>query len=634
MGGRDRGMKKNHKRAFICAAIAAGSVILTMLMAGIQFFHLVDLKAQDAHFVLRGPVPTKDIVLIGIDDKALNHYPQLLSFWQPYYADAIRAAGEAGAKVFMLDVAFGVNVAEYAPENDALLAQAFAETSANTPVICAFVPGTLSQQQDPRFAVPLNMIASAFGTSAMANLTADSDDFVRRQVLIEAPKAGVPTETLMRSMSLRAAEKFLGRDAEFRGSKLFLAGREIPVDRDRNLTINYAGPAETFPWVSRYDVVTAYRAGNRAQLEKWMKGKAVILGRDDNEDRFATPYYTAFVGTKWRTAGAEVHANVLRTILTGQFLKPVPEGARIIALGVAAALCVAAVTSFTVVWTAFWSAAVLFFLLLGTHILFRGGLLLSTSQMLLAFSWSLVGGIAYRFAMAEKKSTFFKRAVSLFVGREVASTLEETEKIGLTGKRQMVTILFTDIRGFTAFCESKDPAVVVDLLNVYMSTMVSIIVRYGGQVNKFIGDGILAVFSDSDPGAQPGDHALRTVQCATEIVQQVIGEFRTGAGLHSGEVVIGNIGSSDKMEFTVLGNTVNLASRLESLNKEEKTRLLMSEESRAMLGGAIDTIYLGAVPVKGKTDKMKLYTVTALLDESRIQEIRATEAIARLGQAA
>jgi adenylate cyclase len=215
--------------------------------------------------------------------------------------------------------------------------------------------------------------------------------------------------------------------------------------------------------------------------------------------------------------------------------------------------------------------------------------------------------------------------VALFVGKQVATALDETQKISLVGKRQKVTILFTDIRGFTAFCESKDPAVVVDLLNVYMSKMVSIIVKNGGHVNKFIGDGILAVFTDDDPGARPGDHAIRTARCATEMVSEVVGEFRTGAGFHSGEVVIGNVGSSDKLEFTVLGDTVNVASRLESLNKDQKTKLLMSEQAREMLGGEIDTMYLGAVPVKGKSEKMKLFTVTSLLEESRIAELKAQE---------
>jgi adenylate cyclase len=133
-------------------------------------------------------------------------------------------------------------------------------------------------------------------------------------------------------------------------------------------------------------------------------------------------------------------------------------------------------------------------------------------------------------------------------------------------------------------------------------------------VNKFIGDGILAVFSDDDEGARPGDHAYRAVVCATEMVTAP-SQFNTGSGLHSGEVVIGNVGSSDKMEFTVLGDTVNLASRLESLNKEHKTKLLLSEATLETMGGAIDTLYLGEVAVRGKSVPMKLYTVTSLVPE-------------------
>ena len=637
-------MKKNWKRVLICAAIVLGSVLLTLAMGTIQFFKGVDLKAQDAHFVVRGTLPTKDILLVEIDKKAESRYTEMLAFWQPYYADAMRALADGGAKVMVLDVAFAIPVKKWAPGNDEIIAQAFSEVSPRMPVICAFVAAE-SNQQDPEFAVPLNMIASAFGMSAYPNLTVDSDDFVRREELMEPVKPGDNVAGLERSMALRAAEKVVGQDVEFRNGEMYLAGRRIPTDSiyqdtgleqgwHHNLTINFAGPPDTFPRISLYDLVAAYRAGNKAQLEKWAKGKAVLLGPDDLEDRHATPFYTAFASNQWRTPGVEIHANVLETLLTGNFLRPVPDWVRTAALAVAATASVVVVTSFAVTQTALGSVVVLFLLLAGTHVLFRYGLLLSTSQMLLAFALALIGGIIYRFATAEKKSSFFKSAVALFVGRQVASSLEEKQEISLVGKREKVTILFTDIRGFTAFCESKDPAVVVDLLNVYMGTMVSIIVKFGGHVNKFIGDGILAVFSDDDPGAQPGDHALRTVKCATEMVEQVIGEFRTGAGLHSGEVVIGNVGSSDKLEFTVLGNTVNLASRLESLNKDQKTRLLMSEESLEMLDGAIDTIYLGAVPVKGKTEKMKLFTVTALLEESRVRELRAEQSFAQTEQMA
>jgi adenylate cyclase len=488
--------------------------------------------------------------------------------------------------------------------------------------VSAFVASS-ADQSNPAFAVPANMLASTFGMAAMANLTVDNDDFVRRQELMEEPKPGVPAEMLTRSMALRAAEVFLGKKADLRNGEVYLGDRRIPTDGKRTVTINFAGPADTFPKISLFDVIDAIRKGDHAQLEKWVKGKVVLLGPDNIDDRHATPFYTAFGSTnKWMTPGVEVHANTLRTLLTSDVLQPVPDWARVLALSLGAAATVAVVTAFAVSQTALWAIVVLFAALVATHLLFRAGWLLSSTEMLLVFVWALIGGVIYRFATAEKKSSFFKSAVALFVGKEVARSLDQEEKIGLSGKRQMVTIMFSDIRGFTSFCESKDPAAVVDLLNTYMATMCKIIVAHHGHVNKFIGDGILAVFSDTDEGAGPDSHALRAIKCATAMVSAP-SEFKTGTGLHSGEVVIGNVGSSEKMEFTVLGDTVNLASRLESLNKEHKTKLLMSEETRVMAGGSVDTFYLGAVPVRGKTEPMKLYTVTSLLTEETRQHAMA-----------
>jgi adenylate cyclase len=154
--------------------------------------------------------------------------------------------------------------------------------------------------------------------------------------------------------------------------------------------------------------------------------------------------------------------------------------------------------------------------------------------------------------------------------------------------------------------------VVVQLLNEYMAQMVSIIIRHRGHVNKFIGDGILAVFSDTDEGASPYDHPMRAVQCATEIVTAP-SRFDTGAGIHTGVAVVGNVGSADKMEYTVLGDTVNLASRLESLNKEHKTKLLMSEATEKLLGESVETHRLGSIAIRGKAVPINLYTLVALM---------------------
>jgi len=612
-------MKRNWQRRGIGAGIALASVVLTLLLGSIRFFQLLDLKAQDAHFVLRGKVPTKDIVIIGIDDKATNNFPEPMLFWQQYYATAIRAAADGGGKTLVLDVAFGVPVSAYGkPDNDAALAEAFNYANPTMPMVTAFVAST-ADQSNPAFAVPLNMMAAAFGSAAYANLTADADDFVRRQELIEAPKPGVDPAMLTRSMSMRAVERFTGKEVQVRGGKMYLGDQLIPTDDQRTLTINFAGPADTFPEISLYDVVQAARAGNKAQLEKWFKGKVVLLGPDNIDDRHATPFYTAFgLTNKWRTPGVEIHANSIHTLLTGTFLQPVALWFLVITMLLTSLITVGIVISFKASRSAAWSLLVLATGVTLTHVFFRYGWLVSTVDLLLAYLLALIGGAIYRFITAEKKSSFFKSAVALFVGKQVAQSLDASNKISKVGKREVVTIMFSDIRGFTAFCESKDPAVVVDLLNTYMGTMCEIIVRHGGHVNKFIGDGILAVFSDDDDGAKPGDHAYRAIICAVEMVTAP-SEFKTGTGMHSGEVVIGNVGSSEKMEFTVLGDTVNLASRLESLNKENKTKLLMSGTTYEMLGGTIDTYYLGAVPVRGKTEPMKLFTVASLVTD----EIRA-----------
>jgi adenylate cyclase len=154
----------------------------------------------------------------------------------------------------------------------------------------------------------------------------------------------------------------------------------------------------------------------------------------------------------------------------------------------------------------------------------------------------------------------------------------------------------------------------VDLLNDYMKQMVSIIVRHGGHVNKFIGDGILAIFSDEE-GAELGNHPQRAVRCGLELVTAP-SRFETGAGIHTGLAVIGNVGSQDKMEYTVLGDTVNVASRMESLNKVHHTRLLMSRATQVFLEDEFAVTQLGAAAVKGQSEPIEIYTVSSLLPDA------------------
>lgn len=606
-------MKKKWRHWVFCALLAGGSALAASLLSDVRFFQILNLKAYDAHFVVRyffGRRPViSNIVLLLADQKTRDTFPELEIFWHKHYANVIEGAGKAGAKVIGLDHAFGIPVNDYKAEYadyDRLLSAAV--SASPIPVVCAYA--TELNTNPAAQSIPINLLSAALGLAGYANLTTDSDNFVRYQELVEAPPGAA------HSLALRIAEKFSGSDATWQNGKLIFAGRPIPLGTDRTIAINYAGPPGTFPSVSLAEFENTYKAGNMAQLRKWVGGKIVLIGTDGLEDRQATPFFTLFGGTNWLTPGVEIHANTVRTLLTRKFLLPAPQWTLVLALLLATCSTVWITTSLAAGRAVAFLLLEIAGILVATHLLFEGDIVLSTSEVLLATSICLIASVVYRFSAAEKRGALFRTAVSLFVGKQVASTLDESEAIALSGKRMEVTILFTDIRGFTAFTErvseEQGPEVVVQLLNEYMAMMVGIIVMYHGHVNKFIGDGILAVFSDEDEGAEPGDHALRAVRCATRMVT-ARSQFETGAGIHTGPAVVGNVGSADKMEYTVLGDTVNLASRLESLNKEHHTKLLMTGATQARLGDQVQTSHLGQTPVRGKALAVDLYTVTSLV---------------------
>jgi adenylate cyclase len=616
-------MKKKWRHWALCAVLAVGSALGASLLSELRFFQILNLKAYDAHFVARDffgrPPAISDIVLLLADKKTLDSpsFSDLRDFWHKHYATVIRAAGQAGAKVIGLDLAFGAPVEKYEPDYDRLLGEAV--STSPVPVVCAYATEIDSNPEAQR--IPINMLSAALGLAGFANLTADSDDFVRRQELTEPPPRSPNDPPPAHSLALRVAEKFAGTDAEWQSGQLVFQGHTIPIASDRSIAINYAGPAGTFPSVSLVDFENAAKAGNIDQLRKWVNGKIVLLGSDELGDRRDTPFVTLFSGTKWLTPGVEIHANTVRTLLTRNYLVPAPQWGRALALLLATTLAVLAVTWFAASRAVTVVLLELIAILVATHLLFDRGIVISTSEVLVATSLGLVASLVYRWATEENRGDLFHRAVSLFVGKQLATSLEESDAIGLSGKRMEVTILFTDIRGFTAFTEQaseeQGPEVVVQLLNEYMATMVGIIVMYHGHVNKFIGDGILAVFSDDDEGAQPGDHPLRAVRCAARMVT-ARSRFETGAGIHTGVVVVGNVGSADKMEYTVLGDTVNLASRLESLNKEHHTKLLMTGTTQGRLGNLVETSHLGQAPVRGKALPIDLYTVTSLVVKAAV----------------
>jgi adenylate cyclase len=235
----------------------------------------------------------------------------------------------------------------------------------------------------------------------------------------------------------------------------------------------------------------------------------------------------------------------------------------------------------------------------------------------MAATFSYVGVMIYLELTSERQRRKMHQSWSQRVSPEVLKVILNNPSMAqVSGKRLNATVLFTDLQGFTTFCAEAPPEVVVRDLNLCLALVTHAVRRHGGTVHKFIGDGVMAVFGD--PVEQP-DHALRAVRAACEM-QQEIGTLRANAaegqwvpklrvGIHTGPLVAGDIGSKEMLEYTVIGDTVSTASRLEGLNKEYGSSIMLSEETRDAAGDEIPTRPLGTAEIRGRPEPMRVFAV-------------------------
>jgi adenylate cyclase len=227
-------------------------------------------------------------------------------------------------------------------------------------------------------------------------------------------------------------------------------------------------------------------------------------------------------------------------------------------------------------------------------------------------------GTAYQYFVEDREKRKVRKLFSRYVSKDVYDELlAHPERAELGGARREMSVLFSDIRGFTNVTEQGEPEAIVGQLNEYFTKMVEVVFGYSGTVDKFVGDMVMALF-----GAPLDDdrHAENAVKAACGMVEQLAvlnrrwasegrPQLDIGIGINSGEMIAGNIGSSSIMSYTVIGDNVNLGSRLESLNKEYKTRIIISDATRSRLTGSYETRPLGDVVVKGKTRPVSIHEV-------------------------
>lgn len=209
-----------------------------------------------------------------------------------------------------------------------------------------------------------------------------------------------------------------------------------------------------------------------------------------------------------------------------------------------------------------------------------------------------------------------------YVSPDVAELIwKNRDKIILKGEKKIATVIFTDIRGFTTISENSDPQLILQLLNDYFETMAQIIYKNNGNLNKFIGDGLMIIFGVPLSSSTPETDAINAVKCAVEMIQEVKKlnnqwkekyngiDINIGVGIHTGEIIAGNIGSTKRLEYSAIGDTVNLSARLEGVNKDFNTNLILSESTYNLVKSSFNTKPLGHVKVKGRVQEVEIYTI-------------------------
>lgn len=233
-------------------------------------------------------------------------------------------------------------------------------------------------------------------------------------------------------------------------------------------------------------------------------------------------------------------------------------------------------------------------------------------------------GYSFRFLVEGKKKEKIQSAMGKYISKDVMqNVVSNIDGVKLGGKRACVTVLFADIRGFTSISEMLSAEEVTNILNEYFSALVPIIEKYNGIINKFMGDAVLAVFGEP---IKNENHAVDAVRCAdmmlrkvkalqTKWLQEGKPKIEIGIGISTGEAFVGNIGSEERLEYTVIGDTVNTASRIQNYNKVYKTKFLISEETFNRVQKYVDVIKIREVSIRGKAKRINIYEVLRILDK-------------------
>ncbi len=473
------------------------------------------------------------------------------------------------------------------------------------------------------------VIAEATPYSGYFNMVSDKDGVIRW-----VPGIFQFNNTLYAHLSMNALAAYLDRPLtvfvdETGVSHIQIGDIRIPTDELGRIMVNYRGRAKTFPHIPVTDIL------NRQVDPARLKDKLVLVGVTATGvyDLRVTPFDTDF-------PGVEINANLMDSILARDFLH---QPVQVKLLDIAAMLLLGGLLGWLIpkikVISGFMTAIALLtgYILVCVYFFSTRGIVLNTVYPAVTIVLMYISLSVYRYVVEEKQKRFIKNAFSTYLAPAVVDQLiASPDRLMLGGEERQITAFFSDVAGFTSISEKLAPDALVELLNEFLTEMSDIILDQKGMVDKYEGDAIIAMFgapNDLENHAQAACAATIKMQNRLSMLREKWEKeknltIRMRAGLCSGPAVVGNMGSKNRMDYTMMGDTVNTAARLEGVNKVYGTFSMISETTYEAAKAIIFARELDAINVVGKTIPVKIYELIGFrdqADDNQIQGIRLYE---------
>jgi len=634
----------------ITIALLLGALTSYMYISQSPFFENLNNKITDAFFLIRGEIrPSDNIVIVDIDEKSLRELGQW-PWSRDMVAKVLQNLTNSEVGIIGLDIVFaeadnsspkrvleklGMDSTK-APDFDEKLAH----TLANSPTISGYmfdfkektlrgiVPNISAIMIEKNYngieylpkakgiITNIKSLQKSSYSSGFFNTIPDSDGIVRSvPMLVKYEGTIYPSLSLEMLRLVYSVNKVSINYGDAGISSIALGELVIPTDRFGRVSVNYFGKSKLFKYISAVDI---YK--NQFKKED-IAGKIVLLGTSAGGllDLRATPFESTY-------AGVEIHATAIENILNQSFLSRPSwiEAVDVLTIVVLLLFIVLLFVFLGALKTALMSIlSIVTFTYIAYSFFVNDGIILNVIYPLISsvLLYMILTSLHYLFESKQKE--LIKNKFSKKVSKAVAESLiKQGNKDILEAKEKEITIFFSDIRGFTSISENlANPKKLIDFLNLYMTPMTEIITKNHGTVDKFIGDAIMAYWNaplDID------NHADMALQSAIEQIKELeklnvylkeqnLPRIDIGIGINTGFAVVGEMGSSGRSDYTVIGDSVNLASRTEGLCKTYKAQILITEFTKQKLKKRYNIEFLDEVKVKGKEESVKIYKV--ILDD-------------------